>query len=292
MFNKKPKNNATPELEFMNEVKQQPQQYQANTNSFSSPPFPKQNQKSLPVAAGRSYKTKNRVAGKVKDNVVSPFVEYFTADPNRQKVLASTQDHLDIYDIRDNVVLLKNGDVSLMIETTAVNFQLLSAFEQDLKIEAFSELINSLNFEMQIVIHTEPIDMRRYLVYLEESWKKIKKEALQKQMGLYIEFVKALVVQNNILQKRFFVIIPHRSGVLTADQVNPFQKLVDVVLGRKRVTELKDADRIVEKALIQLIPKRDHIMKQLSRMGLGSKQMNNKEIVQLFYSYYNPVEHF
>lgn len=228
----------------------------------------------------------------VKENALNPFIEYFTADPNKQKVLASTQDHLDIYDIRDNIILLKNGDVSMIVETTAVNFQLLSVYEQDQKIEAFSELINSLNFELQIVIHTEPIDMRRYLAYLEESYKKISREPLQKQMRLYIDYVKQLVVQNNILQKRFFVVIPHRSGILTPDQLNPFQKMVDVVAGRKRMTELKDAEIIVEKALIQLIPKRDHIMKMLSRMGLGSKQLNSKELIQLFYSYYNPIEHF
>jgi hypothetical protein len=276
LFNIKPKINQNPELQYNNVAQPQQVQQQIPQNTQQRPVNP----------------TAQRAADNVKANVLNPFVEYFTSDPNRQKVLASTQDHLDIYDIRDNIVLLKNGDVSLMIETTAVNFQLLSSFEQDQKIQAFSELINSLNFEMQIVIHTEPIDMRRYLVYLDESWKKIKKEALQKQMGLYIDFVKQLVVQNNILQKRFFVIIPHRSGILSADQVNPFQKLVDVVAGRKRVTELKDADKIVEKALIQLIPKRDHIMKQLARMGLGSRQMNNKEMVQLFYSYYNPVDHF
>ncbi len=222
----------------------------------------------------------------------NPLVKYLTADPYKQKVLAATQDHLDIYDIRDNIILLKNGDVSLLIETTAVNFQLLSSFEQDLKIQAFSELINSLNFDLQVVVHTEPIDMRKYLIFLEQSYRKLKNELLQKQMALYMDFVKDLVVQNNILQKRFFVIIPHHSGQLTADQVNPLQKVVDVVLGRKRVVEIKNADALVEKALIQLIPKRDHVMKMLSRMGLGSKQLNSKELLKLFYSYYNPSESY
>lgn len=230
--------------------------------------------------------------GNIKDNAVRPFFEYFASDPNKQKVLAATQDHLDIYDIRDNVVLLKNGDIAMIVETTAVNFQLLSEYEQGLKIQGFSELINSLNFELQIVIHTEPIDMRRYLKYLEENYKKITREGLKKQMKLYIEFVKELVVQNNILQKRFFVVIPHRSGMITADQVNPLQKVVDVVLGRKRVVEIKNADKIIEKALLQLAPKRDHIMKMLARMGLGAKQLTSKELLQLFYSYYNPVDHF
>lgn len=232
------------------------------------------------------------VTEKAKANLLDPMKEFFFADPNRQKVLASTQDHLDIYDIRNDIVLLKNGDVALVIETTAVNFQLLSDYEQDLKIGAFSDLINSLNFEIQVVIHTEPIDMRRYLNYLEENFKKISQEKLRAQMRLYIDFVKDLVVQNNILQKRFFLIIPHRSGVLTADQLNPFQKMIDVVLGRKRVVELKNADKLIDKAAVELVPKRDSLMKMLSRMGLGSKQLNNKELTQLFYSYYNPVNSF
>lgn len=232
------------------------------------------------------------VAEKVNTNMLQPFVDFFFADPTKQKVLASTQDHLDIYDVVDNMILLKNGDVALVIETTAVNFQLLSNYEQDMKIGAFSDLINSLNFEMQIVIHTEPIDMRRYLNYLEESYRALDREQLKNQMRIYINFVKELVVQNSILQKRFFVIIPHRSGILTSDQLNPFQKMVDVILGRKRVIELKNADKLIEKAKVQLLPKRDSVMKLLSRIGLGSKQLTEREIVSLFYSYYNPVSNF
>ncbi len=272
----------------------QPTQSQTVSIQQMQAPVPQQVVSQAPSTAPKqgSSTIGNQVSSKVKENVLNPMVDFFTADPNKQKVLAATQDHLDIYDIRDNIILLKNGDVSMIVETTAVNFQLLSNFEQDLKIQAFSELINSLNFEMQVVIHTEPIDMRRYLSYLEENLKRITGEGLKKQMVLYIDFVKNLVVQNNILQKRFFVVIPHRSGLLTADQVNPLQKLIDVILGRKRITELKDADKLVEKALIQLNPKRDHVMKMLSRMGLGSKQLNNKELVSLFYSYYNPVDHF
>jgi hypothetical protein len=233
-----------------------------------------------------------KVADNVKKDFVLPLIDFFFSDPNKQKVLASTQDHMDIFDIRDDMVLLKNGDLALLIETTAVNFQLLSEYEQNQKISAFRDLINSLNYEIQVVIHTEPIDMRRYLNYLEENFRKIQKIELKNQMRIYIDFVKTLVVQNNVLQKRFFIVLPHRSGILSADQVNPLQKLVDVVLGRKRIVEMKNADNLIEKAKIQLFPKRDAIMKMLSRMGLGSKQLNNRELTNLFYSYYNPTNSF
>lgn len=247
------------------------------------------NQRKIPAAVTKPL---GGIYEKVTTNVWEPFYDFFFSDPTKQKVLASTQDHLDIYDIIDNLVLLKNGDVALVIETTAVNFQLLSSYEQEMKINAFSDLINSLNYEVQIVIHTEPIDMRRYMNYLEENFRNLQNNVLRNQMRIYIDFVKNLVIQNNILQKRFFVVIPFRSGVLTADQLNPFQKVIDLILGRKRVLEIKNADKLIEKAKVQLMPKRDSIMKLLSRMGLGSKQLTNQELINLFYSYYNPVNNF
>lgn len=232
----------------------------------------------------------------IKKDVVSnffrPLYDFFFSDPDKQKVTAATQDHLDIYDIFDDVVLLKNGDVAMVIETTAVNFQLMSAYEQQAKIGAFADLINALNFELQVVVHTEPINMRRYLKYLEENYKRLQSQELRKQMRYYIEFVKTLVVQNNILQKRFFVVLLHRSGVLTAEQLNPFQKLFDLILGRKRIVEIPNAQELVDKAYMNLIPKRDSIMRLLSRVGLGAKQLSTKELIELFYSYYNPVTSF
>ena len=273
------------------------QNFSPPQQQFSPPPqrqnsAPNQGFRVPPITQLKMPEQLQDVTENVRTNFYNPVKEFFFTDPNKQKVLASTQDHLDIYDIRDDLLLLKNGDVSMVIETTAVNFQLLSGYEQDQKISAFSDLINSLTFEIQVVIHTEPIDMRRYLNYLEENYRKIQKEQLRNQMRLYIDYVKNLVVQNNVLQKRFFLIIPFRSGVLTADQVNPLQKLIDVILGRKRVLEMKNADKLIEKAEIQLLPKRDSIMKMLSRMGLGSKQLNNRELTNLFYSYYNPTNSF
>jgi hypothetical protein len=259
-----------------------------NNQQNQRPPAPNQT-KRIPVKMPPQL---SNMADNVNQNMFQPFVEFFFSDPNKQKVLASTQDHLDIYDIKDNLIILKNGDMALVVETTAVNFQLLSSYEQDMKVEAFSDLINSLNFDLQIVIHTEPIDMRRYLNFLEENFRAIERPELKTQMRIYINFVKDLVLQNNILQKRFFVVIPHRSGILTADQLNPFQKMTDVILGRKRVIELKNADNIIEDAKIKLFPKRDSIMKLLSRIGLGSKQLTDRELINLFYSYYNPITNF
>lgn len=217
---------------------------------------------------------------------------FFFSDPNKQKVIASTQDHLDIYDIKDNLVILKNGYISLVIETTAVNFQLLSTYEQEIKINAFKDLINSLSYPIQVVIHTEPIDMRNYIRYLEKNYLSIKNSLLKNQMKSYINFIKQLVIQNNILQKRFFLVITYVSSLVDINQVNPFQKIIDFVFGRKKVVEIKNIDELLNKAKIDLYPKRDSLIKLLSNIGLGAKQLNDKELINLFYSYYNIVSSF
>ena len=228
----------------------------------------------------------------LRNQFLAFLLNFFFTDPERQKVVDSTQEHLDIYDIRDNLVILKNGDVALVIETTAVNFELLSDYEQELKIAAFKDLINSLRYEIQVVVHTEPIDMRNYIRYLEKNYLSISSSLLKKQMRDYINFIRELVVQNNILQKRFFVVIPYRGFNLEITQGTPVQKFIDFIFGKKRNVEIKNRDDIINKAKIDLVPKRDSVMKLIANIGLGCKQLNDKELIDLFYSYYNPIKSF
>jgi hypothetical protein len=82
--------------------------------------------------------------------------------------IGTTQDHLDIKDIRNDLVILRNGNVALVLETTALNFDLLSEDEQDARILAFAGLMNSVTFPIQIMIHTERTDVTNYIEKLQE----------------------------------------------------------------------------------------------------------------------------
>ena len=200
---------------------------------------------------------------------------------NPAPIKSSTQDHLDIEDIRDNLVLLKDGACCLLLETTAVNFSLLSESEQDAIIYAYAGLLNSLTFPIQIVVTSQKKNIANYLALLAEQKIKIANPLLKQQVGKYYEFVKKTVAENEVLDKKFYVVIPFSSlelGISTALS-SSFKKHPGLPF---------DKQSILTKAKNSLIPKRDHLLKQLTRIGLKAKQLTTPDLIKLFYNYYNP----
>lgn len=193
----------------------------------------------------------------------------------------STQDHLDIDDIRDNLVILKSGKVSAIIETTSLNFDLLANNEQDARIYTFAGLLNSLNFPIQIVIRTQQTDASKYLKLLEEYKQRVSSEALGSQVSIYQEFITNLTQNTVILNKRFYIVVPTIT-LLQVEKTNP----IKTFFGKdETVVNIRD---IVEKAQVELGPKVAHIIKDLANMGLAAKQMTNDELIKLYYSVYEP----
>lgn len=193
---------------------------------------------------------------------------------------ASTQDHLDILDIRDNVILLKNGNAAGVLQTNAVNFDLLSESEQDALIFAYASLLNSLTFPIQIIIRSKRMDISSYLERLDQAREAQTNSRLQQQIVRYAEFVKDLIAKNNVLDKRFYIVVPFAE--LKIGSVNPSQ----VLFGKKRVSFDKWA--VLEKAKTALAPKEDQIIRQISRLGIKAKVLSTQELVELFYDIYNP----
>ena len=197
-----------------------------------------------------------------------------------QKKIASTQEHLDIEDIRDSLVVLKNGNAAAVLQTTAVNFDLLSEGEQDAMIFAFAALVNSLTFPIQVLIRSKRVDVTNYLTRLEEAKKSAYTPALVTQIEKYEIFIRDLVSKNQVLDKRFYVIIPYIG--IDLSQIKSFGG----VFAPKRPRVSKWA--VLEKAKVNLAPKVDHLIKQLSRIGIKAIRLTTEELVELFYDLYNP----
>ena len=198
----------------------------------------------------------------------------------KTKTLPSTQDHLDIEKIADNLVILKDGTVSIVLQTTAVNFDLLSEPEQDAKIAAFGQLLNSLSHSFQILIRTRKINIRGYLDYLKSFENNQLSPGLQRQMAIYRKFVQNLITKNEILDKKFYIVIPYRAVVVT--KTDPMKQ----IFGKEE--RITNVDRILEQAKAYLYPKRDHVMKQLLRIGLQSNHLSTRELIEMFFEVYNP----
>lgn len=209
------------------------------------------------------------------------------AKPKTPKTQSTTQEHLDILDIQADLALLKNGCAALVLQTTSVNFDLLSEKEQDSMIAAYAALLNSLSFSIQILIRSRRLDLSNYLSWVDEQ-AQISTQAnpyLREKISSYKEFIVSLVQKGEVLDKRFYLVIPYFSGPSI-----PKLSLFDSLLGKKTKAPRVNKAAVLEKAKTDLEPKRDHIIKQLERLGIKSRQLTTSELIELFYEIYNPEQ--
>ncbi len=202
-------------------------------------------------------------------------------DITKIAIKGSTQDSLQIADIADDLVILKDGSAVLIIRVMAVNFGLLSEQEQAAIIYAYAGLLNSLNFAIQIVVRSQQKDISSYVEQLDQAAEQQKNSLLKEQIIKYRQFIVQTVKQNNVLDKKFYIAIPFSYLELG------IAKSTGGLLSKKKSSLPYPVQTIVERARISLLPKRDHILRQLGRLGLRAKQMTNPELIELFYDVYN-----
>src|SRR3989344_1942048 len=196
-------------------------------------------------------------------------------------IRSTTQNHLDIADINHNLVLLKDGSVAMVLRLNAVNFDLLSEQEQEATIYAYAALLNSLTFSVQILIRSQRKDVSNYVKLLENQEKKTYQEKRRLQINRYRQFIAKIVKEGNVLDKKFYVVIPYSRLELGLSAASP--------LTFKAPTTLPyDKDYIFQKAATALEPKRDHLIRQFNRIGLPARQLTDAELTQLLYSVSNP----
>ena len=196
-------------------------------------------------------------------------------------ILSTTQKHLPITDITNDIVIYKNGGAALVMESTSLNFGLLSEKEQAAVIAAYAALINSLSFSMQVVVRTQRKDISSYLRYLDEQDAKITHPLLKTLMQGYKGFILESVKKKNVLGKRFFVVLylsPLELGV--GKSIKTFTKRTGPLPYPKSY--------VVKKAKIILFPRRDHLVRQAGRLGIKLRQIKNRELTDLYYTTYNP----
>lgn len=202
-------------------------------------------------------------------------------DPAKIAIRASTQVHLDIEDIKDDLVVLKDGSCCLVIATKAINFGLLSAREQEATIYAYASLLNSLTFPIQIVIRSQKKDISGYLKLLDEAERKESRRLIKEQIQKYRHFIKETVQKNEVLDKKFYIIIP-----MSALELG-ITKTLTATFTRRRGLPF-DKAYILQKAKVNLHPKRDHLLRLLNRLNLKGQQLTTQELVKLFFTIYNP----
>lgn len=192
----------------------------------------------------------------------------------------STQKFTEIVDVDHDIVLFRDGSAALVIATTAVNFGLLSEKEQDAIIYSYAGLLNSLSFPIQILIQTKHKDISAYLKLLEDQESRQTNPKLTHSIHGYRLFVASMVKEKDVLDKKFYIVIPFSNIELGVSS--------SILFSPKKSGLPYEKSYIFEKAQMVLSPKKDQIVRLLARVGLKATQLNSDALVRLFFSMYNP----
>jgi type IV secretory pathway VirB4 component len=198
----------------------------------------------------------------------------------------STQNFVPIQEIRDGVIILKNGGMRAVILASSLNFALKSSDEQNSIMMQFQNFLNSLDFSIQICIQSKKLDIRPYIALLEGQYKEQTSELMKIQVREYIEFIRTFVENTNIMSKSFFVVIPYDPPLMTASK-NP---LANMMPKGKKGNATADIDEKFQEYRSQLEQRVSVVEQGLVRCGVRSAELGTEEVVELFYKIFNPGE--
>ncbi len=196
-----------------------------------------------------------------------------------------TQQFLDIEEIRDGVVILKNGGLRGVLMASSINFDLKSTDEQDAIISYYQSFLNSLDFPIQIVISSRRINLKHYLEDLVQKSKEQTNELLHLQMEEYIRFIKGLVSMVDIVNKTFYIVVPF--SPIESSKGGPMDKLKDLFVGGGEVKS-KEKNSNFEVYKDQLWQRVEHVQYGLNGAGVRMVPLNTQELIELYYSFFNP----
>ncbi len=205
------------------------------------------------------------------------------APPKAAKNTPSTVKYLPFSEIRNDTVVMNDGSLRAILLVSSINFFLKSDDEQQAIINGYMALLNTFDFPVQIVVQSRKFDITKYLSRLEEIEKKQTNDLLRMQMGDYREFVTELVELGQIMDKKFFLVVPYDPA---ADRTRGFRNQFQALFSAAGTVRLKN----------EQFAKRKHFLDQrvanitsvLKGMGLNCVQLDTQGIIEVLYTMYNP----
>jgi len=194
----------------------------------------------------------------------------------------ATQEFVPIREIRDGVIVLKDGGLRVILIASSLNLALKSEDEQKAVISQFQNFLNSLDFSAQIFLQSRRLDIRPYLALLEERMKTQMEELLKIQIREYIEFIKNFTDRTSIMKKSFFIVVPYTQPVLSG------KKGFSVLQGKKDEEKKQNDLELFEEARSQIEQRVGIVVSGLASIGIRAIQLGTEEVVELFYKIFNP----
>jgi hypothetical protein len=194
-----------------------------------------------------------------------------------------SQRYLDIAEIKEDVVVMKDGTIRAVLLVSSINFALKSVDEQNAIVQAYMQFLNSLDFPIQIVIQSRRMNIDEYLRKLIESERNQSNELLRRQIADYRDYVKQLVDLGEIMQKKFFVVVPLDPA--TDKQKGFFARLSEILTPS---VAIRLSDERFKKNKESLMLRVNAIVGGLQSMSLNAVMLDTQSMIELFYTVYNP----
>ena len=196
----------------------------------------------------------------------------------------ATQKYLDIAEIRNDTVILKDGTLRSVILVSSINFALKSEEEQSAIISGYVTFLNSFDFPIQIVIQSRKLNIEGYLKALQVQEKQQLNELLRMQIVDYRQYVAELVELGDIMSKRFYIVVPY--SPLSDKRKGFFSRLYEVINPSSLINLKEKRFQEYKRTLSQRI---QHITMGLTSMGLKSAVLDTQSLIELYYNVYNPI---
>ena len=201
----------------------------------------------------------------------------------KNKKSVSTQQYLNIAEIKDNTVVMKDGTLRAVLLVSSINFALKSEDEQNAVIDSYVRFLNNLSFTLQIVIQSRELDIDNYLEYLKTKEKEQMNKLLKVQTADYIEYIKELTSLGKIMNKRFYVVVPYDP---MTDKHKGFFSLLSEAL--KPATIIKLKDKTFKNYQGMLDRRIDSVVGGLESLGVAVARLDTQSLIELYYKTYNP----
>ncbi len=200
-----------------------------------------------------------------------------------------SQQIVEIEEVRDGVIILKNGALRQILMVAGVNFDLKSEEEQNLILYGYQNLLNALDFSLQFFIHSRKINLDRYLEKLSTRQQEEQNELLKNQIGEYRQFVSSFITENPIMNKTFFVIIPFDPIQIPQIAAGIAAKIMGL-FGKKTSPQAtqQEKEQQIAKGLVQLGQRVKQVVSALGAIGLNAIALDTASVTELFYNLYNP----
>ena len=199
----------------------------------------------------------------------------------------ATQEFVPIKEVRDGIILLKDGGLRAIVLANSINLSLKSGEEQKAIIMQFQNFLNTLDFFIQINIESRKLDIRPYLLLLENRMRVQNEPLMKLQTKEYMEFIKNFTDSVSIMTKTFFIVVPYSETSLAPTNTGFFENLFK----KKSKEEQKQADKMdFEEKRSQLEQRVSVIQQGLNRCGIKSAQLGTEEAIEVFYKVFNPGE--